>query len=48
MSPRVLIALVVILIIIVAGMAMSLKRSASALHRGDPGDTPPARSAPAK
>jgi hypothetical protein len=48
MSPRILIILIVILVIIVAGMAISLKRSASALHRGDPGDMPPARSAPAK
>lgn len=48
MSPRVLIALLVILVVIVAGMAMSLKRSANALHRGDPNETPPARTAPAK
>jgi hypothetical protein len=48
MSPRLLITLIVILVIIVAGMALTLKRSASALHRGDPNDTPPAQSAPAR
>jgi hypothetical protein len=48
MSRRVLITLAIIVIIIVVGMVVSVKRSASAFHRGDPGDPPPPRTAPAK
>jgi hypothetical protein len=46
MSPRILVTLIVILVIIVAGMAPSLKRSASTVHRGDPNDAAPAHAAP--
>ena len=42
MSRRVLIAIAVIVLIIVVGMAVSVKRSAKMWHRGDPGDAPPA------
>ena len=41
MSRRVLIMIAIIVLIIIVGMAVSVKRSARMFHRGDPGDAPP-------
>ena len=48
MSPRVLAAIAVIVIIIVAGMVITVKRSSPALRKGDPNaEAPASRPAPA-
>lgn len=48
MSRRVLITIAIIVLIIVVGMALSVKRSARMMHRADPDMPPPAQPAPNK
>lgn len=41
MSRRVIITIAIIVLIIVVGMVVSVKRSSQMFHRGDPQDAPP-------
>jgi hypothetical protein len=41
MSPRILIAIIVIVLIIVAGMVLTVKHSVPMMRKGDPNAEPP-------
>ncbi len=48
MSRRVIITIAIIVLIIIVGMVVSVRRSAKMMHRGDPDAPPPAQPAPNK